>query len=146
MDYFSKRLPHVLTRKDLVILLTPTYATALRVDEEIAEDRIERALESPNLLDELYSGISAALGEQKGPRTTEDALIDKLSAGVEKRRARVKPASVTPAISAVLVRIDLEAGIAAEMMRTTLDTDRGRALLREGLRALGAHLVKELVR
>ena len=116
MDYFSKRLPHVLTRKDLVILLTPTYATALRVDEEIAEDRIARALESPNLLDEIYSGLSEALGEQKGPRTTEDALIDKLSAGVEKRRARVKPASVTPAISAVLVRIDLEAGIAAEMI------------------------------
>ena len=62
------------------------------------------------------------------------------------RRARAKPAEATPAISAALVRLDLEIGLAPEAMRATLATPRGSALLEEGLRALGAHLVKDLLR
>jgi hypothetical protein len=31
-------------------------------------------------------------------------------------------------------------------MRATLDTDKGRAVLAEGLRALGNHLVKDLLK
>ncbi len=144
--YFSRRLPGVLTRADLVLLLAPTYAKAHGVDEEEASERLSRALAVPAALDEIYVGISAALADAKGPRTSEDALVDKLSAGVAARRARAKAAAVTPALSAVLVRLDLEIGVVPESMRATLETPRGRALLDEGLRAIGAHLVKELLR
>ncbi|HCF58786.1 MAG TPA: hypothetical protein DFS52_12455 [Myxococcales bacterium] len=147
MDLFSKRLPHVVTRGDLVVLLSPTYAGALRVDEEVAAERIERALAaSPELLAALYSGLSDALRERQGPRTSEDALVDKLSAGIGARRHRVKPAQVSAAVSAALVWMDLEAGVAPEMMRNALETPKGRALLGDGLREIGRHLVKELVR
>jgi hypothetical protein len=146
MAYFSRRLPHVLTRADLVILLAPTYAKARDVDEEEASERLSRALAIPAALDDLYRGISAALADAKGPRTPEDALMDRLSAGVVARRARSKAADATPAISAVLVRLDLEIGLAAEAMRATLATPRARALLEEGLRAIGTHVVKELLR
>lgn len=144
--YFSRRLPHVLTRRDLVALLAPTYAKARQVDEEEAAERLERALESPVALDAVYRGLSAALGDAKGPRTGEDAVMDRISAHLSARRARIKAAEATPAVSAALVRLDLEIGLAPESMRATLATPRGEALLEAGLRELGAHLVKDLLR
>ena len=97
-------------------------------------------------MDDLYRGISAALEEARGPRTTEDAVMDKLSKGVQARRSRAKPAPESPAISAVLVRLNLEIGLAPEQMRAMLASEKGRAMFEEGLRALGAHLVKDLLR
>ena len=146
MTYFSRRLPGVLTRADLVLFLAPTYAKARGVDEEEAAERLSRALAVPAALDDVYRGISAALAEAKGPRTTEDALMDRISAAVPARRARAKPAPETPGLSAVLVRLDLEIGLAAEAMRATLETPKGRALLEDGLRAIGKHVVKDLLR
>lgn len=146
MALFSRRLPHVVTRADLVLLLAPTYASARGVDEEEASERLARALAIPAALDDVYRGISEALAGAQGPRTAEDALMDRLSAGVVARRARAKAAAATPAVSAALVRLDVEIGHAPEGMRATLASPRGRALLDEGLRALGAHLVKELLK
>lgn len=143
---FSRRLPHVLTRGDLVLLLAPTYASARSVDEEEARDRLSRALAAPAALDDVYRGVSAALAEAKGPRTTEDAMMDRLSGRVAARRARAKATAATPAISAALIRLDLELGLAPESMRETLASPRGSALLEAGLRALGALVVKELLR
>ena len=144
MALFSRRLPHVLTRADLAALVAPTYARALSVDEEEAHGRLRRALERPGVAEDLYRGLSAALAEAKGPRTSVDAVIDKLSAAVQARRWRVKAAPATPALSAVLVRLNLEIGLAPEPMRATLAAGKGRELLEEGLRQLGEHLVKEL--
>jgi hypothetical protein len=146
MPLFSRRLPHVLPPKDLVRLLAPTYSAARGVDEEEAVDRLGEALAVPGVVDDLLDGISAALAARQGPRTSEDALVDRLAAGVTARRGRVRAAEATPAVSAALVRIDLEVGLAPEPMRATLATPRGRALLEEGLKALGEHVVRELVK
>ena len=127
-------------------MVAPTLAKAAQVDVEIAEERLSRALANQRVLDDIYAGLSAALADSKGRRTTEDELIDKLSAGVQARGRRVRAAELTPAISAVLVLLNLEAGEAPEMMRETLQTEKGRALLQEGLQSLGMHLIKELVR
>jgi len=136
----------VVTRKDLALLLSPTYAASAEVDFEEAHERMERAVASARVLEQLYDGLSAALEGRKGPRTSEDELIDALSAGVQKRRSRVKPAPPGPGISAVMVLLNLELGYAPEMMRGALENPKGRALLDEGLRALGTHLLKELIK
>jgi hypothetical protein len=146
MPLFSKRLPHVLSRSDLARVLAPTYAKAAQVDVEEADDRLQRALAIQRIADDLYGGLSAALADAQGSRTTEDELIDKLSAGVQKRRNRVRAADLTPGVSAALVSINLELGYAPEMMRDALRGEKGAALLQDGLRALGAHLVRELVK
>jgi hypothetical protein len=125
MALFSRRLPHVLTRKDLARVIAPTYAKAASVDADEALDRMERAVANDRIADEL---------------------VDKLSEGVQKRRSRVKAAPLTPAVSAALVMINLELGYAPEMMRNALQTEKGRALLDEGLHELGAHLVGELIK
>jgi hypothetical protein len=135
-----------LPRADLARALASTYAKAAQVDPEEAEDRLLRALAAQRIADDIYGGLSDALAEARGARTTEDELIDKLSAGVQKRSRRVRAAGLTPAVSAALVSINLELGYAPEMMRDALRGEKGNALLQEGLRALGAHLVRELVR
>ena len=127
-------------------MLAPTYAKASQVDPELAEERLQRALSNQRVLDEVYAGLSAALVEAKGARTSEDEFVDKLSAGVQARRGRVRAAELTPAVSAVLVLLNLEIGEAPEMMRAALEGEKGRALLEDGLRAIGRHLVKELIR
>ena len=146
MHLFSRRLLHVLTLPDLAVLLTPTYSEAMSVEDEEAHERLVRALSRTRVADDIYLGISHALEEVKGERTSEDALLDKLSKGLQKRRARVKGAPATPGLSAVLVRINLEIGLAPEQMRATLESDRGRAVLERGLQDLGTYLVKELLK
>jgi hypothetical protein len=145
-DPASRRIPHILPRTELAVLLAPTYATALSVDEEEARERLEQALQQPELLRDLHAALAAAVVQEKGPRTTEDGVVDKLSAGLQARRARVRAAPAGPGLSALLVRINLELGLAPEPMRATLASDKGRALLAAGLRELAGHLVKELLR
>jgi hypothetical protein len=65
---------------------------------------------------------------------------------VQARRGRVRAAELTPAVSAVLVLLNLEIGEAPDMMRAALQGEKGRALLEDGLRSIGRHLLKELVR
>jgi hypothetical protein len=146
MALFSKRLPHVVTRKDLALLVAPTYAKAAEVEFDEAHERMERAVGTQAIVDALYEGLSQALFERKGPRTSEDELIDALSAGVQKRRSRVKAAEVTSAISAVLVMLNLELGYAPEMMRGTLASPKGAQMLQQGLRELGKHLLDQLIK
>ncbi len=146
MPLFSKRLPAVVTRADLAWLVTPTYAEALSVEDDEAHERLERALAHPDLVDDLLWGISEALPARQGARTSEDQLMDKLSKALHARRGKVKAAPAGPAISAVLVRINVELGLAPEQMRATLATDKGERMLDDGLRALGAHLVGELLK
>ncbi len=146
MTLFSKRLPHVFTRKDLVNMVAPTYAAAMSVDEEEARERLTQALAVPEIVEDLYWGISEALYDQQGPRTSEDALMDRLSKAVLERGGKVKAAEAGPAVSAVLVRVNLELGLAPQTLRATLATEKGGAALDAGLKELGAHLVKSLLR
>jgi len=143
---FSRRLPHVVTRADLALLLAPSYAASMSVDDEEAHERLVQALGSAEVVEELYRGISAGLAAAQGKRTTEDALMDKLSAGLQARRSKVKAAPATPALSAVMVRLNLEIGLAPGQMRDMLASDKGRAMLDKGLAELGGFLVKELLR
>lgn len=142
----SPRLTHVLTRKDLAVVLASTYASSANVEFDEAHERLERAVGNPRILEQLYEGISRAVEERMNPRSNLDELLDNLSAGVQKRRARVKAAPITPAVSAALVLINLEIGYAPEVMRDVLDNPKGQALLKDGLRALGTHLLGELIK
>jgi hypothetical protein len=143
---FSRRLPHVLTRADLVRVLLETYVDAMAVEDDEALDRLTRAIDRDDLRDAIYDGISGALSEAQGERTSEDQLMDKLGKGVQKRRSRVRAAPSHAGIAAVLVRINVELGLVPEPMRATLETEKGRALLEDGLRRLGRHVVDELLR
>ena len=59
---------------------------------------------------------------------------------------RVKAAEITPAISAVMVMLNIELGYAPEMMRGMLASPKGAEMLQQGLRELGMHLVRQLVK
>jgi len=143
---FSPRLPAVVTRADLAWLVTPTYAEASSIEDDEAHERLARAFTHLELVDDLLWGISEALPQRQGARTTPDQLVDKLSRALHARRGKVTAAAAGPSISAVLVRINVELGLAPEAVRATLQTDKGQKLLDDGLRKLGAHLVDELLK
>ena len=145
MTTFSPRVPHLFPPRTLARLLTPTYAQAADVDVDEAHERLTLAFASAALVADLQRGISAALEEAQGPRTSSDKLLDRLSARLG-QGGRVRAAASSAGLAAVLVRIHLELGLAPEQMRATLATPRGAAALDDGLRALGAHVVKELLR
>lgn len=146
MQPIPKRLAHVLTRADWPHLLAKTYAAAHSIDEDIAQERLERAVQGEALLKHLYGGLALALLQAKGPRTSEDQLVDKLSKGVEERRSKVRVLRNSPAVSAALVRVDLEIGHAPEMMRDALASPKGAPLMEQGFLEIGAFLLKELVK
>ena len=142
-----RRLPHVLTRADLVGLLTSTYAPASGVDEDLARERLEQAFATAGpLLEDLYEAISEVLARERGPRQTEDEQIDRMAKNIPKRLRRPRPVPESAAVSAVLVQVDLAAGLAPERMQAMLESEKGRALLTQGLRQLATHLVTELLR
>ena len=140
----SARLPHIITVRELVRLLLPTYAEAASVDDVEAEDRLTQALADAELRDALYLALDRALAEERGPRTTEDQQLDRISRSLAKRH-NFKPAPPGPGISAVVVGINLAAGL-GEGLGAALATEKGRALYQQGLASLFRHLVKELGR
>ena len=144
MALFSPRLPHVLTRADLAHLLSSTYAREVAISEELAHERLDRALKRDGLPNRIYEAVSAALTLVQGSRT-EDALIDALSKAVPKRIGKIQAAPPSASLSAVTVWINLELGEAPENLRATLETDKGRVLLDRGFQGLGKYLVDQLV-
>jgi hypothetical protein len=146
MSLFSPRLPHVLTADKLAQALLETYASAMKVDDDEALDRLRDALEQPDLLADLYRSLSAALAAAQGTQMSPDEVIDKLRNGIQKRKGRVKAAPDHPAIAAVLVWINLAAGVVPEKMREALGSEKGRRLLEDGVKLLGTHLVANLLK
>jgi len=144
-DETPRRLPHILPRATLARLLAPTYAASVDVAEEVAQERLERSLAHAEALEAIHRGVAAALGEARGPRTKEDAQLDRLSAAQVARAGRVRAAAPTPGVSAVMVWLNLAIGLAPESMRETLAAPRGAALLEAGLREVGARLVRDLL-
>ena len=145
MTYFSRRLLHVLTPADLAVLITPTYAEAVGVDADEALERLQAAVRQPAIADDLYRSVSTALSAAQGSRS-EDELMDRLSKGVQRRLGKMKALPATPALSAFMVRVNVELGHAPAALKATLETDKGRALLGEGLDALAQHLVERLLK
>jgi hypothetical protein len=142
----SRRLPHVIPPAQLARLLCPTYAAVHQLEDDEAYDRLVRAFAQRDLFDEAMAGLSEAMANRLGPRTQEDAVIDRLSQGIQKRGSRVRATEATPAISAALVQVDLAIGCAPEAMRAALASEKGQALLRDGWRSLGGYLLQELLR
>jgi hypothetical protein len=142
----ERRIRHIVTRSHLATMLTPTYAAALDVEDEEAHERLAQAVQDERVQDDLYEGLLEALKEKVSARTSADAILDKLSAAIEGRVHRVRAAEATPAVAAVMVRINLVLGIAPEAMRAMLESDKGRALCFKGKHDLGRHLLKELLK
>jgi predicted trehalose synthase len=142
----TRRIPHVFPRAELAWLLAPTYADALGVDEEIAVERLGRALADPATLAAIHAAIAGVLEDARGPRTDPEAQVDRISKRLQTRRSRVKPAASTPAVSAVMIWLNLAIGMAPESMRDTLAAGKGAAMLAAGLREVAASLVKDLSR
>lgn len=142
---FPPRLGHLATRKVVAAKLVPTYAESHFVDEEEARQRLERALEG-SVWEELLDATWSALTSKK-TRLDEAGLLEKIAGTLKDRPLRPgKVAKQSPAWSAFLIRLDLEAGTASDMARRVLESEEGRQKAQQGLLEAGAHLAAELTR
>ena len=142
---FPPRLGHLATRKVVVAKLWPTYAEVHGIDEAEARERLERALAGRLWEDLLEATWTALQGKKK--RLDEAGLLEKIAKSLQERPHRpgrmIKP---TPAMSAFLLLVDIEAGTASDSVRRVLETPEGRQRAADGLAEAGRFLADEITR
>jgi hypothetical protein len=142
---YPARLGHLATRKVLVAKLWPTYAEAHQMDAEEAVARLERALEPP-LMEQLLAATWEAL-MAGGKRLDEAGLLEKIAQSLKDRPERPgRQAKPGPEWSALLLLLDLQAGVASEAARGVLERPEGQRMVAAGLATAGSFLAKELTR
>ncbi len=142
---YPPRFGHLATRPVVISKLVNTYAIAHSIEEEEAQERLERALGGTLHEDLLAATWEALLGGTK--RLAEEGLLEKVAATLTDRPLRrSKAAALNPSWSAFLVLADLEAGTATEAARRALDNEQGRQMLKKGLQEAGRFLAAELSR
>jgi hypothetical protein len=142
---YPPRLSHLATTPILVAKFLPTYMAAHQVDDDEAASRLERALKG-QLRERLLTACWDALTAQKR-RLNDDGLLEKVAGSLADRplrRGRV--AKLSPAWSAFLVLIDIEAGTAADTVRRAMENEIAQQKAAEGIVEAGAHLAAELTR
>ena len=142
---YPPRLGHLVTRAVMAARLRPTFAGSHEIDEEEAQERLERAL-SGRLWELLLETTWDALNDKKR-KSDPDAVLERV-AGTLKDRP-LKPGRIAkqnPAFSAFLVLIDLEAGTASDAARKVLESAQGEAMKQQGLAEAGRFLANELVK
>lgn len=142
---YPPRLGHLVTRKVVAAKLAPTYALSHNLEEGEAVAALERALEG-SLWEALLAASWQALVE-KNRKLDEERLLEKVATTLKDRPHKPgAAAAMTPAWSAFLVKLDLEAGTASDMARRVLESPEGARRVEEGLRDAGQHLARELTR
>lgn len=142
---YPPRLGHLATRPVVVSRLVRTYAEAHTLDDEEAQQRLERAL-SGRLYEDLLAATWAVLTAE-AKRLDEAGLLEKIAGTLTDRPLRrSKAATVNAQWSAFMLLADLEAGTASEAARRALETDEARKRLSAGLEEAGRYLAKELTR
>ncbi|MBI3184601.1 MAG: hypothetical protein HYZ28_20895 [Myxococcales bacterium] len=142
---YPPRLAHLATKAVVVAKLAPTHAQAHSLDDDEAIDRLGRALSGP-LLERLLLATWDAL-KATAKRLDEAGLLEKVAASLKERPQRPgRVAKLTPALSAFLVLLDVEAGTATDAARRVLERDEGRRMVEAGLAEAGVLLAKELTR
>lgn len=145
MTVVPPRLGHLATRPIMVARLRPTFAKHHEIDEEEAEVRLQRALKG-RLWELLLTTTWEALNDKKR-KPPADAILERVAESLKERAYRPgRQAKVTPAFSAFLVLVDLEAGTASDAARKVLESSAGEVMKQLGLAEAGRFLAEEFVR
>ena len=142
---YPPRLAHLATRGVVAAKLAPTYGLSHQIDDEEALLCLTRALGGP-LLDDLLAAAWAELlaTTKKG---TDEELLEKVAKALKNRPLRPgKVAELSPAWSAFLVRVDVEAGLASDSARRVLESEAAAKMVAQGLADAARHLATELLR
>ena len=139
------RLGHLVTRAVMAARLRPTFAATHEIDEEEAQERLERAL-AGRLWELLLVTTWDALNDKKR-KVDPEGLLEKIAGTLKDRPLKPgRVAKLNPAFSAFLVLVDLEAGMASDAARKVLESAQGEVMKQQGLAEAGRFLAAELVK
>ncbi len=142
---YPPRLSHLATRTVIAAKLGPTYAEAHHLDDEETKERLDAGL-TGSLLDDLLASTWEAM-KAKARRLDDQALLEKVARTLAERPQRPgRKAKLTPAWSAFLVMVDLNAGLVSDAARRVMEGEQARKVASEGLAEAGRHLAAELTR
>lgn len=142
---YPPRLGHLVTRAVVAAKFRPLFATSHEIDENEAQERLERAL-AGRLWELLLDTAWFALTDKKR-EVDEAAMLEKIAKTLKSRPLRPgRDATLNPSFSAFLVMIDLEAGMASDAARKVLESPQGEAMKKAGLTEAGRFLAAELTR
>ena len=138
----------LVTRNQLAEMFAPTYARARNIDPNEAYTRLEVALRDLRLIEGLQQAAWRGLRTRK-PALDDGAILDVVSTKLAKRR-QYKPVpsgrSSEGAIAALIVLVDLAAGVGSGESYDLIESPEGELLLARGFELTGGHLAGELLR
>jgi len=138
------RFAHLCTVRVVAGRLRPVYAATHDVDDQEAQERLERAL-SGALRDRLLdAGWAALRARSRGP---DGELLDKVAEALARRPLRPgRMPEVNPPWGAFLLLVDLEAGTAGPAARRAFESPHGMRMAEQGIEEAGRFLAAELAR
>ncbi|MBI4821642.1 MAG: hypothetical protein HY791_35600 [Deltaproteobacteria bacterium] len=133
------------TRQRLAEIVAPTYASMRFVDVNEAYGRMEEALQNSELCDRIAKATWLAY-RGAHEELSDDKVLERARKRVFRKKRFVAPkrSGEEGAWAAVLVRIDIGAGLAGGEGFELLATEEGRALEERGLAKLGEHIAKQI--
>jgi len=148
MTQVPRRLIAMMNRHLLVEMMASSYALARNIDPNEAADRLDEAMRQIKLADGLQRGAWMGLMRLK-PDLDEAALMERVQKKLSKNK-RWQPIKAAAredgAFAAVILLIDVGAGVAAGEAWDMLESSEGAKFLEKGFALIGAHLAKELLR
>ncbi|MBI2378336.1 MAG: hypothetical protein HYV07_30330 [Deltaproteobacteria bacterium] len=134
------------TRERFAEMLAPAYASMRLVDVNEAYGRMEDAVQSTELCDRIARATFLAY-RAAHEELSDEKLLERARKRLLKKK-RFGPPKVSRADegawAAVLVRLDVGAGMSGGEGFELLATEEGRSLEERGLARLGAHLAKQI--
>jgi hypothetical protein len=137
---YPQRFSHLVTRSVAVAKLTPTAAASSGVDDEVAEERLQRGLKGA-----LHEELLAACWQHLAKGRQEEEVLDSVAAVLKKRGE--KPGKVVPSTqgwNAFLVLVDVRGGTATGAAQKLLESEPGKKMADAGLVEVGKFLASEL--
>jgi hypothetical protein len=142
---YPPRLGHLVTRAVMAARFRPTFASSHEIDEDEAQERLERAL-AGRLWELLLESTWEALNDKKR-KVDPDEVLERIAKTLKDRPLKPgRVATLNPAFSAFLVVIDLEAGTAGDAARKVLESAQGEVMKQQGIAHAGRFLANELVK
>lgn len=148
MSKVPTRFAALFTKAKLAEILSRTYAEAKLLDTNEGYTRLEDALTNLQLISGLQAAIYRAARDSR-PKLDDDALADLIGKKLGKRKvfSALNPTrSSSGPLAAVTILIDKSAGFSSGEAYDLLESPEGAVMLEKGFDALGAHIVKLLLK
>jgi hypothetical protein len=148
MGALPMRFLGLVTRHALAEMLAQTYGEVRNIDPNEAHLRLDTALSDVRLIEEIQIATWNALANAR-PKLDPDQLTELVAKKLARTRtfkALKPPRSAEHGLAALAVAIDGRVGVSSGEALDLLETKQGQALMKSGIKLVGEHLAKSILK